>query len=93
MKKAIVLGGGGFIGHHLIKRLKLDGYYVVAVDLKRNDFETSLADEFLILDLRNQLDVFELFKNSYDEVYQLAADMGAHRLECLRQRRSAIGMT
>lgn len=73
MKKAIVLGGGGFIGSHLVSRLKKDGYYVVAVDIKLPEFSPSDADKFYIHDLRNPRFPFE---DDFDEVYQLAADMG-----------------
>ncbi len=77
MKKALVLGAGGFIGSHLVKRLKSEDYFVVGVDLKLPEFGPSLADKFYKGDLRlNYLttDIFDEFQ--YDEVYQLAADMG-----------------
>lgn len=81
MKKATVLGAGGFIGHHLVSRLKSLGYYVKGVDLKYPEYETSQADEFQILDLRYPAAIASALytKESYslvDEVYQLAADMG-----------------
>ena len=76
MKSALVLGGGGFIGNHLVKRLKNKGYIVVAVDLKYPEFDTTSADEFIIGDLRFQDVVKEIFTKDFDEVYQLAADMG-----------------
>ena len=76
MKSALVLGGGGFIGNHLVKRLKSKGYTVVAVDLKYPEFDTTSADEFIIGDLRRQDVVREIFTKDFDEVYQLAADMG-----------------
>lgn len=76
MKKVAVLGAGGFIGNHLVTKLKKEGHSVVAVDLKLPEYGVSLADEFLLEDLRNQAFVSDFFKNSYDEVYQLAADMG-----------------
>lgn len=76
MKSALVLGGGGFIGNHLVKRLKSKGYTVVAVDLKHPEFDTTSADEFFIADLRRQDVVKDIFTNDFDEVYQLAADMG-----------------
>jgi nucleoside-diphosphate-sugar epimerase len=75
-KKALVCGAGGFIGHHLVKRLKSEGYWVRGVDLKYPQFGKSQADDFVIGDLRMQKLVAELFKDSYHEVYQLAADMG-----------------
>jgi nucleoside-diphosphate-sugar epimerase len=76
MKSALVLGGGGFIGNHLVKRLKSRSYTVVAVDLKYPEFDTTSADEFIIGDLRCQDVVKEIFTKDFDEVYQLAADMG-----------------
>lgn len=75
MKKILVTGAGGFIGHHLTKYLKAKGYWVRGVDLKHPEYERSNADEFLILDLR----VWEsclLATKDIDEVYALAADMG-----------------
>jgi nucleoside-diphosphate-sugar epimerase len=76
-KTALVCGGGGFIGSHLVKRLKSEGYYVVAADLKRPDFGDSAADEFFVGDLRDRTFCHSIFKDEpYDEVYQLAADMG-----------------
>lgn len=76
MKKAIVLGGGGFIGAHLVKRLKKEKFWVRAVDLKRPEFALSGADEFIVGDLRNQIFVNSIFDQKFDEVYQFAADMG-----------------
>ena len=86
-KKALVLGAGGFIGSHLVKRLKSEGYWVRGVDLKSPDFSLSEADEFIVGDLRNPSLVSKVLyapnqlseqdnENSFDEVYQLAADMG-----------------
>lgn len=79
-KTALVLGAGGFIGSHLVKRLKSEGFWVRGVDLKRPDFTPTEADEFIIGDLRDNSIVFRAFKcldgNGFDEVYQLAADMG-----------------
>lgn len=76
MKKALVLGGGGFIGSHLVKRLKKEGYWVRAVDLKYPEFSKTHADDFIIGDLRLQSVCDKAFDVSFDEVYQLAADMG-----------------
>lgn len=76
MKKALVLGAGGFIGSHLVKRLKDDGYFVRGVDLKYPEFSKTKADDFLILDLRDQTNYPQIFDRVFDEVYQLAADMG-----------------
>ncbi len=74
-RRALVCGAGGFIGGHLVKRLKSDGYWVRGVDLKYHEFSQSQADEFIQADLRDPnvcMDVIE----GINEVYQLAADMG-----------------
>ena len=76
MKTALVLGAGGFIGSHLVKRLKAEGLFVRGVDLKHPDFGASAADEFAIGDLREQDVVRAVYDRHFDEVYQLAADMG-----------------
>jgi len=97
MKTALVLGAGGFIGSHLIKQLKAEGFWVRGVDLKRPEFEPTMADDFLTYDLRDPKNVEATMRlegyNGYplpcqyhrhpfseelafDEVYQLAADMG-----------------
>ena len=74
--KALVTGAGGFIGHHLVKRLKAEGYTVKAADLKWPEFEKTQADEFIIGDLRHPEFCLNLVDDGCDEVYQLAADMG-----------------
>jgi nucleoside-diphosphate-sugar epimerase len=97
MKTALVLGAGGFIGSHLVKKLKEEGYWVRGVDLKYPEYEKSAADDFLTYDLRDPKNVeavmrLEAYKGyplnceyhkhpyseemTFDEVYQLAADMG-----------------
>lgn len=76
MKKALICGGGGFIGNHLATRLKKDGYWVRAVDLKYPEFCTSDADQFVIGDLRDPHIFQDILDREFDEVYQLAADMG-----------------
>jgi nucleoside-diphosphate-sugar epimerase len=98
MKTALVLGGGGFIGSHLVKKLKELDYFVRAVDIKKPEHWTTYADEFLLYDLRNPMNVDAVMRIdtingniipefsyhsrpfsktiSFDEVYQLAADMG-----------------
>jgi GDP-D-mannose 3',5'-epimerase len=76
-KNALVLGGGGFIGSHLVKRLKSEGYWVRVVDLKSPEFAVTEADHFIIGDLRDQSICNDAFAHRhFDEVYQLAADMG-----------------
>ena len=76
MKTALVLGAGGFIGSHLVKRLKEDGFIVRGVDLKYPEHWKTYADQFIIGDLRDPKFVEQVFHTRYDEVYQLAADMG-----------------
>jgi nucleoside-diphosphate-sugar epimerase len=78
MKKALVLGGGGFIGSHMVDRLKSEGYWVRAVDLKHPEFSESSADEFVVGDLRDIQVVEKCLKldDDFDEIYQFAADMG-----------------
>jgi len=75
-KKALVCGAGGFIGGHLVKRLKSEGCWVRGVDLKYHEFCESKADEFIIGDLRNPRICRDVLDRPFDEVYQLAADMG-----------------
>ena len=75
-KAALVLGAGGFIGSHLVKRLKVEGYWVRGVDLKYPEFSNTEADDFVIADLRYLNNVDTVFNPGFDEVYQLAADMG-----------------
>jgi nucleoside-diphosphate-sugar epimerase len=97
MKTALVLGAGGFIGSHLVKRLKLEGFWVRGVDLKRPEYDETAADDFLLYDLRDPKNVEATMRLEgynghplpckylpypfseelqFDEVYQLAADMG-----------------
>ena len=73
--RILVTGAGGFIGHHLVKYLKQRNYWVRAIDIKRPEFEATLADEFNVLDLR---DFYNCMKacEGINEIYQLAADMG-----------------
>ena len=75
-KKAVVLGAGGFIGGHLVNRLRKEGYYVKGADLKTNEFGNHSADEFELGDLRDAAFCESVLAGNYDEVYQLAADMG-----------------
>jgi len=79
MKNALVCGAGGFIGGHLVKKLKKAGYWVRGVDLKQHEFSPTQADEFLLLDLREEENcqrAISLEGGRFDEIYQLAADMG-----------------
>ena len=80
MKTALVLGAGGFIGSHLVTRLKSEGYWVRGVDIKHPDFSDSTADDFVVADLRDPLKTSVVMyapdQKPFDEVYQLAADMG-----------------
>ena len=95
-KKALVTGAGGFIGHHLVKRLKSEGYWVRGVDIKDPEFCPTAADEFKRLDLREPGRCAEALgpKGTFDEVYQLAADMGGmgfiHSAECEIMRNSCL---
>ena len=77
MIKALVLGAGGFIGSHMVKYLKKEGYWVRGVDLKKTEFSESQADEFIVGDLRSPDLVKKIMSDHHwDEVYQFAADMG-----------------
>jgi GDP-D-mannose 3',5'-epimerase len=74
-KRILVCGAGGFIGGHLVKRLKAEGYWVRGADIKNHEFSNTAADEFVLGDLRDQ-NVARAVVQEIDEVYQLAADMG-----------------
>ena len=76
MKTALVLGAGGFIGGHMVKRLKAEGYWVRGVDKKLHEHEYSHPDDFQLADLTLQFEVQRVIDHGFDEVYQLAADMG-----------------
>jgi len=76
MKRALVCGAGGFIGSHLVKRLKREGFWVRGVDLKYPKFSETEADDYLVGDLRDPAVAREAVDARFDEVYQLAADMG-----------------
>lgn len=93
MKTALVFGGGGFIGSHMVTRLKSEGYWVRAADIKKPEFSETSADEFIVADLSEYDNVEKLiefsgysgnyysniafkFKDTFDEIYQFAADMG-----------------
>jgi len=76
MKTALVCGAGGFIGGHLVTRLKKEGYWVRGVDIKYHEFKDSDADEFIKGDLRDPQLCHDILDRTFDEIYQLAADMG-----------------
>lgn len=76
IRTALVCGAGGFIGSHLVKRLKQEGYWVRGADIKKPIYEKSAADDFMVGDLRDQQFCKKVFNRPFDEVYQLAADMG-----------------
>lgn len=76
MNSALVLGAGGFIGGHLVRRLKSEGLWVRGVDLKFNEYAETPADDFVIGDLRDPHFCKAVIDRKFDEVYQLAADMG-----------------
>jgi len=76
MKTALVCGGGGFIGSHLVTRLKSEGFWVRAVDLKYPEFAPTTADDFIIADLRDPQEARDAIDRPFTEIYQLAADMG-----------------
>lgn len=80
MSNILVTGAGGFIGHHLVKRLKVEGHFVRGIDIKYPEYERTAADEFWLVDLRyNAGRAFNgepYCNHDFDEVYQLAADMG-----------------
>jgi GDP-D-mannose 3',5'-epimerase len=97
MRTALVCGAGGFIGGHLVKRLKREGHWVRGVDIKEHEFARTAADEFRLLDLRQEENcraALRLGEWTFDEVYQLAADMGGmgfiHSAECEIMRNSAL---
>lgn len=98
MKKAVVCGAGGFIGGHLVKKLKREGYWVRGVDIKAHEFAPTQADEFMLLDLREPHNCWQALNlgdgKTFDEVYQLAADMGGmgfiHSAECEIMHNSAL---
>ena len=93
MKRVLVAGAGGFIGGHLVVRLSAEGNWVRAVDRIEPEFRELPADEFLTLDLRDTAACREALDGGFDEVYQLAADMGGmefiHSAECEIMRDSA----
>jgi GDP-D-mannose 3',5'-epimerase len=76
LRTALVCGAGGFIGSHLVKRLKREGFWVRGVDLKFPGYADTEADDFVIGDLRDQAFCRQIIDRRFDEVYQLAADMG-----------------
>ncbi len=97
-RTALVCGAGGFIGGHLVKRLKREGAWVRGVDIKKPEFAETAADEFLLLDLREPQNCAAAVTtpggNAFTEVYQLAADMGGmgfiHSAECEIMHNSSL---
>jgi len=97
-KSAVVCGAGGFIGNHLVKRLRAEGYWVRGVDIKRPEYCASAADDFRVLDLRRPENCTAALRipggGRPDEIYQLAADMGGmgfiHSAECEIMHNSAL---
>src|SRR6267142_2356581 len=75
-KRILVTGAGGFIGHHLVKRLRAEGYWVRGADLKEPEYEVTDANEFEILDLRQYENCLLATRGGIEQVYNLAADMG-----------------
>ncbi|MDB5395208.1 MAG: NAD-dependent dehydratase [Rhodospirillales bacterium] len=76
MKSALVLGGGGFIGSHMVKKLKMEGFWIRAADVKSPEFGATAADDFIVADLRDPAQCRAAFDRPFDEIYQFAADMG-----------------
>lgn len=76
LKKALVCGAGGFIGNHMVKRLKDEDFWVIGVDLKYPEFCDTRADDFIINDLRDSYVCRQILDRKFDEVYQFAGDMG-----------------
>jgi GDP-D-mannose 3',5'-epimerase len=76
MKKALVCGAGGFIGSHMVKRLKSEGFWVRGVDLKNPEYAPTAADDFIVGDLREQPVCRRVVDSDLDVIYQFAADMG-----------------
>ena len=75
-KTALILGGAGFIGHHMVRRLKAEGFWVRAVDIQYPAFSEMEADDFILGDLRDPDVCNHAIDRSFDEIYQFAADMG-----------------
>lgn len=76
MKTALILGGAGFIGHHMARKLKEEGFWVRVVDIKHPEFSASAADDFILADLRNPDACEKVVDRQFDEIFQFAADMG-----------------
>jgi len=77
MKKILICGAGGFIGGHLVTKLKSEGHWVRGVDIKKHEYKETVADDFILGDLREQAFCDKITNDvKFDELYQLAADMG-----------------
>ena len=87
MSRILVTGAGGFIGSHLVKRLKKEGHWVRGVDLKYPEFSETHANDFIVGDLRDPLICRDAVDQHFDEVYQLAADMGGRWICFYRRER------
>ena len=89
-RRALVCGAGGFIGGHLVKRLKSEGYWVRGVDLKEHEYCPTQADDFVVGDLRDPVLCEKVVDRNMDEIYQLAADMGGAGFVFVGDNDSAI---
>ncbi len=89
-RRALVCGAGGFIGGHLVKRLKSEGYWVRGVDLKEHEYCPTQADDFVVGDLRDPMLCEKVVDRNMDEIYQLAADMGGAGFVFVGDNDSAI---
>jgi nucleoside-diphosphate-sugar epimerase len=76
MKRALVCGAGGFIGSHLVRQLRAEGFFVRGVDIKHPEFSETAAHEFILGDLRDPTLCGSVVDGKFDDLYQLAADMG-----------------
>ena len=90
MERVLVCGAVGFIGSHLVKRLKAEGYRVRGADLKYPQFSKTHADDFIIGDLRDPRICKQVTDQPFDEVYQLAADMSRHMRTTVRLDESLL---
>lgn len=92
MKRVLVAGAGGFVAGHLVTKLKADGCWVRAVDIKKPEFAPTVADEFVVADLRDPAMCDRALDSNFGEVYQLAADMGGMGF-IIRPKQISCGIT